>query len=89
MLNCGTLARDLAGLPTKQHKVTMILDLAPDVESQWRVFNAKLRNQIRKAEKSDLQPVIGQLRTLGRLLRSFCPKHAGSWHTRLRKMFFP
>jgi serine/alanine adding enzyme len=58
------VARDLAGLPTKQHKVTMILDLAPDVESQWRVFNAKLRNQIRKAEKSDLQPVMGQLELL-------------------------
>jgi len=30
----------------------MILDLAPDIDAQWRSFNAKLRNQIRKAEKS-------------------------------------
>src|SRR5262245_49367168 len=32
----------LKEIPTRQHKVTMILDLAPDVEAQWRMFNAKL-----------------------------------------------
>jgi serine/alanine adding enzyme len=42
----------------------MILELAPDVESQWRAFNAKLRNQIRKAEKSGLQSVLGDLELL-------------------------
>src|SRR6266576_119147 len=50
----------LDGLPTKQHKVTMILNLAADEESQWKVFSAKLRNQIRKAQKSGLKLVIGQ-----------------------------
>lgn len=55
------VACGLEGLPAKQHKVTMILDLAGDVESQWRVFNPKLRNQIRKAEKSGLQFAIGHL----------------------------
>ena len=48
-------------LPTKQHKVSMVLDLASDVDAQWKAFNAKLRNQIRKAEKSGLQFVIGHL----------------------------
>jgi serine/alanine adding enzyme len=42
----------------------MILELAPDIESQWRAFNAKLRNQIRKAEKSGLQSVLGDLELL-------------------------
>lgn len=54
----------IAGIPTRQHKVTMILDLANDAESQWRGFNAKLRNQIRKAEKSSLQIRIGRLELL-------------------------
>src|SRR5207237_6525510 len=58
------LAHGFEGLPTRQHKVTMILDLAGDVDSQWQAFNAKLRNQIRKAEKSGLQSVVGHLELL-------------------------
>lgn len=46
---------------TREHKVTMILDLKGDIDSQWKAFNAKLRNQIRKAEKSGLQIKIGGL----------------------------
>ena len=42
----------------------MILDLAPDTDAQWRSFNAKLRNQIRKAQKSGLQFVAGHLELL-------------------------
>ena len=38
----------------RQHKATMILDLEHSVDAQWRAFNAKLRNQIRKAERSGL-----------------------------------
>ena len=38
----------------------MILNLAADEASQWEAFNAKLRNQIRKAQKSGFEPVIGQ-----------------------------
>jgi FemAB-related protein (PEP-CTERM system-associated) len=54
----------LKGIPTRQYKVTMILDLAIDVEAQWRMFNAKLRNQIRKAQKSGLQFFAGHLELL-------------------------
>lgn len=57
----------LAGLPTRQHKVTMVLELADDVESQWKGFGAKLRNQIRKAEKCGLSMTVGR----GELLDSF------------------
>ena len=42
----------------------MLLDLAADVDDQWRAFNGKLRNQIRKAEKNGLQSVIGHLEVL-------------------------
>jgi serine/alanine adding enzyme len=53
--------RDLlpGDLPTKQHKVSMILDLAADEDKQWACFNAKLRNQIRKAGKSGLTVARG------------------------------
>jgi FemAB-related protein (PEP-CTERM system-associated) len=54
----------LKGIPTRLHKVTMILDLAPDIDAQWRTFNAKLRNQIRKAEKSGLRFEMGHLELL-------------------------
>ena len=43
----------------KQHKVTMILPLAATSEAQWQTFDAKLRNQIRKAERSSLTTRIG------------------------------
>lgn len=46
-------------LPTKRHKVSMLLDLAQDAEAQWKCFNAKLRNQIRKPEKSGLTATVG------------------------------
>jgi FemAB-related protein (PEP-CTERM system-associated) len=45
--------------PTKRHKVCMVLELAGDAEAQWQGFNAKLRNQIRKAEKSGLTTAVG------------------------------
>lgn len=46
-------------LPTKQHKVTMLLDLPSSPEILWKGFNAKLRNQIRKAEKSGCVVTVG------------------------------
>ena len=48
-------------LPTKQHKVTMILGLAGSDDEQWKAFDPKLRNQIRKAQKSGLQFRSGHL----------------------------
>ncbi|UFS69122.1 FemAB family PEP-CTERM system-associated protein [Geomonas sp. RF6] len=55
------LAFKVGGLPARTHKVTMVLPLQPDAQSQWDSFNAKLRNQIRKAEKSGLTCTIGHL----------------------------
>jgi FemAB-related protein (PEP-CTERM system-associated) len=41
-------------LPVQTHKVEMILPLQRTVDEQWRVLDRKLRNQVRKAEKSGL-----------------------------------
>jgi FemAB-related protein (PEP-CTERM system-associated) len=54
------LGRPQADLPARQHKVTMVLRLEESAEAQWSAFNAKLRNQVRKAEKSGLTCRIGQ-----------------------------
>jgi serine/alanine adding enzyme len=42
------------GLPSNGGKVTLALELSKDPEKIWNRFDSKLRNQIRKAVKSDL-----------------------------------
>lgn len=59
-------------LATKQHKVTMILDLERDEQTQWKVLDAKVRNQVRKATKSGLIAVTGHLELLDGFYRVFC-----------------
>jgi len=59
------------GLIPKQHKVTMLLPLESDVESQWRAFDPKLRNQVRKAEKSGVWIQIGGQELLDSFYRIF------------------
>jgi hypothetical protein len=71
MLSYDTSEKLSMGIPTRLHKVTMILDLAPDIDAQWRMFNAKLRNQIRKTEKSGLRFEIGHLELLDRCYEVF------------------
>jgi serine/alanine adding enzyme len=58
------LDRPLGELPGNRHKVTMVLPLAATVEEQWTAFNAKLRNQIRKAEKNSLHCTVGEIELL-------------------------
>ncbi len=41
-------------LPSKQHKVAMTLRLPSSVEEAWAGLDRKVRNQVRKAEKSGL-----------------------------------
>jgi len=60
------------GLETKEHKVTMILELEKDEEAQWKALDAKVRNQVRKAEKSGLQAVAGHLDLLDNFYEVFC-----------------
>jgi serine/alanine adding enzyme len=48
------------GLQPKHHKVGLMLELAKDPETQWKQFDCKVRNQIRKAEKSGLSAALGR-----------------------------
>jgi serine/alanine adding enzyme len=59
-------------LVSKEHKVAMILDLEKDGESQWKAFDAKVRNQVRKAEKNGLRVVIGHFDLLDGFYEVFC-----------------
>ena len=51
------------GLETNDEHVTMILELAPDAAAQWRAFDSKLRNQVRKGEKAGFERHWGRERT--------------------------
>jgi FemAB-related protein (PEP-CTERM system-associated) len=51
-------------LATQTHKVAMVLPLQSTIDEQWRVLDRKLRNQVRKAEKSGLRVVVGGVELL-------------------------
>ena len=53
------IERQLPQLPVRTHKVTMLLDLQPTVDAMWSALDKKVRNQVRKAEKSGLRTVTG------------------------------
>lgn len=48
------LARHFPDAPCKTHKVTMLLPLDRDADRMWNLLDRKVRNQVRKAEKSEL-----------------------------------
>ena len=52
-------SRRLPDLPVKQHKVGMMLALAADATKAWDQLDRKVRNQVRKAQKSELVSVVG------------------------------
>jgi FemAB-related protein (PEP-CTERM system-associated) len=52
-------SRLFPSFPSKQHKVAMILPLAENAEKQWSAIDRKIRNQVRKAEKSQLRVTQG------------------------------
>ena len=62
------IARRFDDLPCKQHKVTMRLELSPGL---WERLDRKVRNQIRKAEKSQLQVVRGKDELLSEFYQVF------------------
>ncbi len=53
-------------------KVTFRLDLSPGGEAIWKDFNAKLRNQVRKADKSELTTSFGRHDYLDEFYTVFC-----------------
>lgn len=64
------MCNDIAA--TKQHKVSMILDLENNKDKQWNALDAKVRNQVRKAEKNGLKAVAGQAELLDGFYEVFC-----------------
>jgi serine/alanine adding enzyme len=52
-------SRRLPELPVKQHKVGMLLALASDATKAWEQLDRKVRNQVRKAQKSELASAVG------------------------------
>jgi FemAB-related protein (PEP-CTERM system-associated) len=51
--------RRFPALPAKDHKVTLLLDLPATEDACWQGLDRKVRNQVRKAEKSGLTATIG------------------------------
>lgn len=51
-------------LRSRTHKVAMLLPLKPDLEAMWNALDRKVRNQIRKGEKSGLNLVAGGVELL-------------------------
>ena len=53
------MGRQFSDLQPKTHKVAMRLPLQESATAQWNVIDRKLRNQVRKADKSGLTVEIG------------------------------
>ena len=51
--------RHFEDLPARQHKVAMRMPLAPNAAQAWEQLDRKVRNQIKKAQKSDLTAHTG------------------------------
>jgi len=64
--------RMFPGLPARQHKVAMTLALPPGEDAAWKGFDNKVRNQVRKAEKSNLEARVGGAELVGDFYAVFC-----------------
>jgi FemAB-related protein (PEP-CTERM system-associated) len=51
--------RQFPDLSVKEHKVAMRLPLPTGEDAAWKAFDNKVRNQVRKAEKSGLRAIVG------------------------------
>ncbi len=58
-------------LPVRTHKVTMLLPLKADPDAMWAGLDRKVRNQVRKGEKSNLTVSAGGLDLLDEFYRIF------------------
>lgn len=63
--------KDMEGLITRVSKVSMRLRLDSDPQKLWEVFQDKVRNQIRKAQKSGLEIKIGGIEDVDSFYRVF------------------
>ncbi|MEW6246138.1 MAG: FemAB family XrtA/PEP-CTERM system-associated protein [Nitrospirota bacterium] len=62
LVHVGTLRSD---------KASMLLDLSGGIDTLWRSLPAKVRNQVRKAEKSGLTTIMGGLELLDEFYKVF------------------
>jgi len=61
----------LENVPTKQHKVSMLLELPEEPEKLWNEFKPKLRSQIRKPMKEGLTVRLGREEELANFYEVF------------------
>ncbi|MBI1875769.1 MAG: FemAB family PEP-CTERM system-associated protein [Acidobacteria bacterium] len=59
-------------LQARRHKVTMLLPLAQSPEAMWEKVDKKVRNQVRKAQKSELTTEAGGAGLLAEFYDVFC-----------------
>jgi FemAB-related protein (PEP-CTERM system-associated) len=59
------------GLPAKTAKVAMVLDLPSSPEELWQGFKAKLRNQIRRAEREGMEVQYAGLEAVDEFYKVF------------------
>lgn len=59
-------------LAPKAHKVAMTLPLPTDADALWAALDRKVRNQVRKAEKSELTTEVGGRDLVGEFYHVFC-----------------
>jgi FemAB-related protein (PEP-CTERM system-associated) len=64
-------SRRFDDLSAKQHKVAMELALAPTADEQWNALDRKVRNQVRKAEKSGLTAAMGGIELVAEFYEVF------------------
>jgi FemAB-related protein (PEP-CTERM system-associated) len=75
-LNCESIEfRNIEALPynleMRTGKICMHLPLCPDPDEMWKAFDCKVRNQVRKAEKSGITVVSGGLELLNEFYRIY------------------
>ena len=65
-------SRLLPEAPVRDHKVSMILPLGSTADEQWNALDRKIRNQVRKAEKSNLTVREGGVELLDAFYTILC-----------------
>ncbi len=82
---------------SRSDKVRMVLDLSGGIDTLWRSLPAKVRNQVRKAEKSGLTTIIGGPELLDEFYTVFAvnmrdlgsPVHSRTFFRRIGTAFGP
>lgn len=75
-------------LVTREHKVTMWLELSDTIEAQWEKLDGKVRNQLRKAQNSGLTIKYGKTELLDEFYRLFAHNMRDLGTPVLGKKFF-